>query len=101
MAIVKVYGKKKKKDLQNNYKNKDALENVIHYINRENEGGKEELVAELCGGYGVDMSSSETIIRDMRRIKTIYGKEEVILSILVDTFFSRDITDYAASFKVS
>ena len=26
---------------------------------------------------------------------------EVILSILVDTFFSRDITDYAASFKVS
>ena len=26
---------------------------------------------------------------------------ELILSILVDTFFSRDITDYAASFKVS
>ena len=76
MVTVKVFGKKKKKDLQNNYKNKDALENVIHYINRENEGGKEELVAELCGGYGVDMSSSETIIRDMRRIKTIYGKEE-------------------------
>ena len=25
----------------------------------------------------------------------------MILSILVDTFFSRDITDYAASFKVS
>ena len=27
--------------------------------------------------------------------------EYMILSILVDTFFSRDITDYAASFKVS
>ena len=26
---------------------------------------------------------------------------KMILSILVDTFFSRDITDYAASFKVS
>ena len=29
------------------------------------------------------------------------GVIEMILSILVDTFFSRDITDYAASFKVS
>ena len=76
MATVKVFGKKKKKDLQNNYKNKDALENVIHYINRENEGGKEGLLAELRRGYGVDKSSSDTIIRDMRRIKTIYGKEE-------------------------
>ena len=31
----------------------------------------------------------------------VFYTERMILSILVDTFFSRDITDYAASFKVS
>ena len=35
-------------------------------------------------------------------VKEIADKDCIlILSILVDTFFSRDITDYAASFKVS
>ncbi len=31
----------------------------------------------------------------------VFYTDRMILSILVDTFFSRDITDYAASFKVS
>ena len=43
------------------------------------------------------------IAEDMKRFLSEMESEEIdlILSILVDTFFSRDITDYAASFKVS
>lgn len=75
MATVKVFGGKTSTPVQKkNYKNDDALEKVICYIFRENTEKEEDLIPELSGGYGVDLSSTRTVTDDMQMIKTIYGK---------------------------
>ena len=74
MATVKVFGRKTRTpDEKKNYKNADALEKVVHYIFRENMKDEEDLIPELSGGYGVDLSSTRAIIDDMQMIKAIYG----------------------------
>ena len=58
----------------------------------------------IIGGAGEDgeslAESRELAAKLLEKAKGIL-ELYMILSILVDTFFSRDITDYAASFKVS
>ncbi|CBK76649.1 Relaxase/Mobilisation nuclease domain [[Clostridium] cf. saccharolyticum K10] len=77
MATVKVFGRKTRTpDEKKNYKNADALEKVVHYIFRENMKDEEDLIPELSGGYGVDLSSTRAIIDDMQMIKAIYGKTD-------------------------
>ena len=75
-----------------------------------------ELIAEIVERVTSPMKSDIKVLQgDMRSMKLTLENETnrnisiiaeghldlMILSILVDTFFSRDITDYAASFKVS
>lgn len=77
MATVKVFGTKTRTPYKKkNYKNADALGKVVHYIFRENTEDEEDLIPELYGGYGVDLSSTRAIIDDMQMIKTIYGKTD-------------------------
>ena len=75
MATIKVFGRETRTPGQKkNYKNDDALEKVIRYIFRENMENEKDLIPELSGGYGVDLSSTRTVTDDMQMIKTIYGK---------------------------
>lgn len=76
MATVKVFGRKTRMHDEKNYKNTDALEKVIYYLFRENTKNGEDLIPEISGGYGVDMSSTRAIIDDMQMIKEIYGKAD-------------------------
>ena len=76
MATVRQHGKHVEgKKYRKYYKNQDALEKSIGYLCRETTETDEDLVEGLSGGYGIDMSSTKTVIEDMRLVKDVYGKK--------------------------
>ncbi|MCI8491357.1 MAG: relaxase/mobilization nuclease domain-containing protein [Lachnospiraceae bacterium] len=54
-----------------NYNNKNAVENLIHYVFKDNTGDRQ---VRLYGGLGIDLITSERAVKQMKKIKKLYKK---------------------------